>query len=776
MLKRLLFLSLFLFLILSWCQAKVTISGYVRDAASGELLIGANVITSIGSKGATTNEYGFYSLSLEAGEYTIVFSYLGYSSVSIPLTLENDQVLNVELEESLYELEDVTISTMHNNTNITRLETGTVRLPIQSIRKIPALMGEVDVIKAIQLLPGVQTTSEGSSGFSVRGGGRDQNMVLLDEATVFNPSHMLGLFSVFNNDVVKDVKLYKGDLPASSGGRLASVLDVRIREGNSKQFSLRGGIGTLSSRLTLEGPIVADKVSFLVAGRRTYADLFLQLSGNETVRQTKLFFHDLNGKVNFRINDKNNIYLSGYFGKDVYANDAYAGFNFGNRTLALRWNHLFGKKLFSNFTIHNSYYFYDLGTTEGSAQYVNWKSNMEDYGFKGDFTWYPTPEHTLKFGASGIYHAIKPGKIITESQGGIDQSAELSQLQSIENGLYISGESKLGNKVSLRYGLRYSLFLNVGPATIYDYDNQYQVSDTTYYERGEIYNIYHAPEPRLAINYLLGENQSLKASYSRTLQYIQMAANSSAGTPLEIWFPASPNTSPQVSDQVSAGYFRNFLNNKLQASIELYYKKMSNSIDFKDHAQLMLNPKLEGEIRIGEATSAGAEFFAKYESSKFSGWISYTYSRTIRDFPEINEGSPYPAPYDKPHDLSIVASYSLLPRIVLAANWVYSTGLPYTMPAGRYVIMNNIIPLYTGRNDSRFPDYHRLDLSFTLKGKEKEGRRWRGELIISVYNAYARKNVWSLNFVQDKAQPDVTYPEVTYLFSVVPALTYNFIF
>ena len=776
MLKRLLLLSVFVLLLLPCTYAKVTISGYVRDAASGEFLIGANVITQNGNKGTISNEYGFYSLSLEAGDYTLIFSYLGYSSLSVPLTIDQDQTLDVELEESLFQLEDVTISTLHNNSNITKLETSTVRLPIQSIRKIPALMGEVDVIKAIQLLPGVQFTSEGSSGFSVRGGGRDQNMVLLDEATVYNPSHMIGLFSVFNNDAVKDVKLYKGDLPASSGGRLASVLDVRIREGNSKQFSMRGGIGTLSSRLTLEGPIVRDKVSFLLSGRRTYADLFLKLSGNETVRETKLFFHDLNGKINYRINNKNNIYLSGYFGKDVYANDAYAGFNFGNRTLAIRWNHIFGTRLFSNFTLHNSYYFYDLGTTEGSPQYVNWKSNIEDYGFKGDFGWYINPEHTLKFGFSGVYHTIKPGKIISESQGGIDQSAELSQQQSIENGIYISGESKFGDRVSLRYGLRYSMFMNVGPATVYGYNDLYQVTDTAEYEKNDIYNIYHAPEPRLGLNYLLGENNSLKVSYSRTIQYLQLAANSSAGTPLEIWFPASPNIKPQISDQVSAGYFHNFLGNKLQTSIELYYKKMSNSIDFRDHAQLALNPKLEGEIRFGEATSAGAEFFMKYESMKFSGWISYTYSRTIRDFPDINDGVSYPSPYDKPHDLAIVASYDLFPRIAVAANWVYSTGIPYTMPAGRYVVMNNIIPLYTGRNASRFPDYHRLDLSFTLKGRDIEGRRWRGDLVVSVYNAYARKNVWALNFLEDKNQPYVTYPEVTYLFSIVPAITYNFVF
>ncbi|MCP4312706.1 MAG: TonB-dependent receptor [Bacteroidetes bacterium] len=776
MLNRLIFPFILLLGIASWSYGKTTLSGYVRDAASGELLIGAHVVTEIGGRGTSTNEYGYYALSLDPGEYTLLFSFMGYESVSVPINLHEDRVFNMELKESLQELEEITISSAHNNANITGLETGTTRLPIQSIRKIPALLGEVDVIKAIQLLPGVQVMSEGSSGFSVRGGGRDQNLVLLDEANIYNPSHVLGLFSIFNNDAIKDVKLYKGDIPARSGGRLASVLDIRMKEGNSKQFSARGGIGTIASRLTLEGPIVSDKISFLIAGRRTYADLFLILSGNETIRRTKLHFYDLNGKLNYRINEKNNIYLSGYYGKDVYENEEFGGFLFGNRTYTLRWNHLFGKKLFSNFTLLNSYYFYDLGTSEESTQYMNWKSNIEDYGFKGDFTWYPTPEHRFHFGLSAVYHTIRPGTITAISQGGINQEAELSHYQSMENGLYFSGESKLGKELSLRYGLRYSIFMNIGPSTIYEFDQGYQITDSTLYEKGEIFNVNYLPEPRLAINYTLGENHSLKASYARTIQYIQMASNSTAGTPLEVWFPASPNTKPQISDQVSAGYFRNFLNNRLHSSLEVYYKKMSNSIDFRDHAQLMLNPRLEGELRIGEATSAGAELMMRYDGSDFSGSVNYTFSRTIREFQEINRGVPYAAPYDKPHDLALTASYNASARITLAANWVYSTGLPYSMPSGRYVYMNSILPLYTGRNESRLPDYHRLDLSLTLRGKGDPGRRWRGELNFSIYNAYARKNVWTLNFVQDKEQPDVTHAEATYLFSIIPAVGYNFIF
>jgi len=755
-------------------QGNFTVSGYVRDAATGEELIGASVSIVNSGTGTIANEYGYYALSLKSGLYTLVYSHLGFGSISKAIELDKDVVLNMELREKSLELEEVTISAERGNDNITNLETGSTRLPIQIIRKIPAFLGEVDIIKAIQLLPGVQVTSEGSSGFSVRGGSRDQNLILLDEATVYNASHLMGFFSVFNNDAIKDVKLYKGDIPASAGGRLASLLDVRMKEGNRKQFSMSGGIGTIASRLTLEGPIVSDKVSFLLSARRTYADLFLKLSSNDAINQNRLYFFDLNGKVNYTINDRNRVYFSTYYGKDVFAND-FAGMFFGNRTFTIRWNHLFSKKLFSNFTLINSHYFYDLGTPEGSSQYFNWKSMLNDYGVKGDFIWYPSPSHTFRFGGWATYHGIRPGEIEAE-QGDITMTSVLPYNQSLDDGVYFSGESDLGEKFSLRYGLRYSMFHNMGEATVYEYDDEYEITDSVLYEKGEFFNFFHGLEPRFAANYTLNDKQSIKASYARTRQYIQLASNSSAGTPLEIWYPSSPNIKPQISDQVSIGYFQNFMDHALEASIELYYKKMSNSIDFKDHAQLLLNPRLEGEVRIGEATSYGAELYVKYEKEGFSGWISYTLSRTIREFPEINDGNPYPAPYDKPHDLAIVLTYDIGPRISVAANWVYSTGMPYTLPSGRFEVMGNILPVYTGRNEYRLPDYHRLDLSITLRGKQKPGKRWRGEWNFSAYNAYARKNIWTLNFNQDETNPDLTYAEMTYLFTIVPAITYNFKF
>ncbi|HKK63551.1 MAG TPA: TonB-dependent receptor plug domain-containing protein, partial [Bacteroidales bacterium] len=697
------------------------------------------------------------------------------TSISKPINLNEEIEIDTELEEAAAELEEVTVTAEASNDNITNLETGSTKLQIKTIRKIPALLGEVDVIKAIQLLPGVQVTSEGSSGFSVRGGSPDQNLILLDEAIVYNASHLLGFFSVFNNDAIKDVKLYKGDIPARSGGRLASLLDVRMKDGNNKEFAGAGGVGTISSRLTLEGPLFNKKGSFLVAGRRTYADIFLPFARDTAVRDNSLYFYDLNGKINYTLNENNRFYFSAYNGSDAFAND-FSGLSFGNSTFTFRWNHLFSKKLFSNFSLIHSRYFYNLGTPEEAVPRFTWLSRLTDYAFKADFIYYPLPEHTFRFGLSSKFHVISPGEIVTQTTEDGNDTITLAESYTLESGAYASGESKFGDKFSARYGLRYSQFDNIGEGTYFDYDENYQVVDSSVYEQGEFFNTYRGLEPRLALNYTINEKNSLKFSYSRTIQYMQLASNSSAGTPLDIWFPASPNIKPQFSNQYSTGYFKNFFDNKLESSIELYYKRMDQSIDFAEHAQLIFNPYLEGEIRTGYAISSGAELFLKYTDRRFTGWLSYTYSRTIRHFEDINNGKPYPAPYDKPHDLAIVASYDISERVNVSANWIYSTGLPYTLPVGRYQIEGNIIPVYTGRYSYRLPDYHRLDLSLMIQEKKDGITPWDGEWNFSFYNAYARKNVWTLNFEQDNENPNITYAEMTYLFSIIPAITYNFKF
>lgn len=752
-----------------------TISGHVSDGKTGEDMIAANIYVKELGTGTVTNPYGFYSLTLGEGSYTLGYSFVGFQTLEFKINLRRDTVINISLQPESRQLEEVVITAERANENITSVEMGVTKLQIQSIRKIPAFMGEVDVIKAIQLLPGVQASSEGSSGFSVRGGSTDQNLILLDEATVYNASHLLGFFSVFNNDAIKDVKLYKGDIPASSGGRLSSLLDVRMKEGNNQEFSGTGGIGTISSRLTLEGPILKDKTSFILSGRRTYADLFLPFAGNEDIRDNKLFFYDLNAKVNHIINDNNRIFLSGYFGNDVFENQ-FAGLSFGNRTFTLRWNHVFNPKLFSNFTFINSKYNYRLGTPEDQPNAFRWDSDLTDYSLKADFTYYANPVTTYKFGFISTYHVFNPGLARGIGEETIFTEFKLPENYAFQHGIYAMGEEQVGQRWTFKYGLRISAFQNVGKGTVYNYDENYNAIDSTLYDGGEFFNTYWGLEPRLGLNYLINDKNSVKASYSRTRQYLQLAQNSTAGTPLDIWFPASPNVEPQISDQYSVGYFRNFLDNTIESSVEVYYKDMQNTIDFKDHANLLLNPQLEGEIRTGYSWSYGVEFLVQLNKPRLSGWISYTYSKTQRKIQGINNNEPYDAPYDKPHDISVVLNYKISERLQLGGNWVYSTGLPYTFPTGRFVVLGKVLPVYSDRNEYRFENYHRMDLSLTLLGKDKPGKKWNGEWNLSVYNVYGRKNAWAINFVQDAENPNVTYAEKTYLFSIIPAITYNFKF
>jgi hypothetical protein len=754
---------------------RYAVSGHVKDAETGEDLFGASVLVVNLGTGSVTNEYGFYSVSLPKGKYSFRFSYTGYESQIHNISVEKDIILDIILKPFSENLKEIEIKAERTDENVKAPEMSVVKMDVKTINKIPALMGEVDIIKAIQLLPGVQSVSEGSSGFSVRGGSPDQNLILLDEATVYNASHFLGFFSVFNNDAIKDVKLYKGDLPAQYGGRLASVLDVRMRDGNQKRFSGTGGIGLISSRLTLEGPIVKDRTSFIVSGRRTYADLFLFLAKDEGARDSRMFFYDFNAKVNHTINENNRLYLSGYFGKDVFKNP-FAYMKLGNATATARWNHLFSKKLFSNFTFIYTQYRYGLGTAnEDEPSSFIWTSNLQDYQVKGDFTYYQSTNHTLKFGISSTYHLFDPG----EAEGTGDESLftkyKLAHSYALESGAYISDDHLLGSRLTLKYGLRLSLFQNVGPGTVYSYDQNFVMADSINYNSGDFYKTYTGLEPRLGMVFVLDEVSSIKASYSHTYQYLQLAQNSTAGTPLDIWFSASPNVKPQVADQVATGYFRNFRKNTIETSVEVYYKNMRNAIDFKDHAQLLLNKQLEGELRFGKAWAYGIELMVAVPEGKLNGWVSYTYSRTWRQFEDINNGIKYPAPYDSPHDVSIVMNYELSERISLSANWIYSTGKPVTFPTGRAVIDGAVVPIYSDRNAYRMRDYHRLDLSATLYQKPNDN--WfKWDLVFSVYNAYNRHNTWAINFVQDSENPYVTYAEQTYLFGIIPAVTFNFRF
>jgi hypothetical protein len=770
-------LSLLIFNVSLYAEGEdklVTLSGYIKDAETGEELIGANVYISGKSAGTTTNVYGFYSISLNPGKYTFVFSFVGYQPSRQTINLTENKTLNIELAPKEKEIKEIVVKGEKPDENVVRNQMSYEKIKVKKLSELPTFLGETDIIKSIQLLPGVQTISEGSSGYSVRGGSQDQNLVLLDEATVYNISHFLGFFSVFNNDAIKNAELYKGDIPARYGTRLASVLDIRMKDGNSKKFAGTGGIGNISSRLTLEGPIIKDKTSFLVSGRRTYFDLFIPLIPEEDIQGNKIYFYDLNAKLNHKINENNRIYLSGYFGQDKFKND-FSDIGYGNRTVTLRWNHLYSERLFSNVTLINSKYDYSLASPEDEAWSYKWDSKLIDYCGKIDFTWYLNPSNTVRFGLSSCHHTFDPGRIKGTGEESLFTNFKIPNKHTLEHGLYISNEQNLTNQLTLKYGLRLSVFQNIGKGTYYNYNQNYNVTDSTYYEKGEIYNTYIGIEPRLGIKYQINNRSSVKASYSRTRQHIQLAQNSTAGTPLDIWFPASPNVKPQICDQFALGYFRNFFNNQLETSVEAYYKDMKHTIDFKDHASLLLNPKLEGELRFGDSYSYGIEFMSNINTTILNGRLSYTYSRTKRIIPAIQE-DPFNAPYDRPHNISLVMSYSISPRTVLSANWTYKTGQPVTFPTGRFEYDGVIVPVFSDRNDYRLSDYHRLDLSLTIKSKDKPGKKWKGEWNFSIYNAYARKNTWAISFIQDENNPDITYAEKTYLFSIIPSITYNFKF
>ena len=753
---------------------KHTISGKVTDKSDGESLVGATVFVKEMKTGTTTDQYGRFSLTLPEGAYNIVFSFIGYTPATLEITLDKDISLKMELATEQKELQEVVVRSDRNDQNVVKPQMSVFKMDIHTIQKIPALMGEVDVIKAIQLLPGVQSVSEGSSGYSVRGGAPDQNLILLDEATVYNASHLMGFFSVFNNDAVKDVKLYKGDIPANYGGRLASVLDVRMDEGNSKGYEVNGGIGIISSRITIEGPIKKERCSFIVSGRRTYADLFLPLSSNKALQNNHLYFYDLNAKINYVINENNTVYLSGYFGRDVFSNQ-FSKMRWGNGTGTFRWNHVFSKKLFFNLTSLYSDYRYLLGTPDGNSNSFEWNANLRDLGIKGDFSWYINPKNTLRFGGAVTYHMINPGTATGIGSETVFSSIQVPKNYSIESGLYATNEQKIGPHLVATYGLRLSLFQNIGPGTVFHYTTNHVAIDSTVYKAGIVYNTYGGIEPRLGLMYDFNGKSSVKASYARTYQYLQLAQNSSAGTPLDIWFPASPNIKPQVGDQVALGYFRNFRHNTIETSVEVYYKWMQNVIDFKNFAQLLLVDTLEGQVRTGRGYSYGIEFLVRLNEKIVSGWVSYTYSRSFRMIPEIQD-NPYPAPYDKPNNISVVLNFQVSKRWSISANWVYATGAPVTFPTGRATIAGKVIPIYSERNAYRYQDYHRLDLSVTFSSKQKPNRRFSWDLNFSVYNAYNRHNTWSINFVQDNVDPNVTYAEKIYLFGVIPSVTFNFHF
>ncbi|MBC7923469.1 MAG: TonB-dependent receptor [Ferruginibacter sp.] len=759
---------------------KVTVNGYVRDAASGEALIGATVFVKELATGTATNGYGFYSLTLPPGDYLLTYRYLGYESLSNPLALTGNLTRDVNLSDQRVQMKEVVIAADKPDDNVKSTDMSVNKLDIRTIRMMPALLGEVDVVRSIQLLPGVSTVGEGASGFNVRGGGVDQNLILLDEAPVYNSSHLFGFFSVFNPDAVKDIKLLKGGIPAQYGGRLSSLLDVRMKEGNSKRLTASGGIGTVSSRLTVEAPLVKDKSSFIVAARRSYADLLLKVNPEQANNQA--YFYDLSAKVNYTINENNKVYASGYFGKDVFKFGDEFRTDWGNATATVRWNHLFSKRLFANFTGIYSNYDYRLGVPTGSEGF-DWKSNIVNYSTKADFTYYLNPKNTINFGASAILYRFQPAKITPLGGNSIFIPRVLNPQRATEYALYLDDEQVLSSRLSVQYGLRLSMFDYLGAATVYDYVGpdgfRKTPANPRTFGKNESVRRYANLEPRASARYTLTETSSLKASYHRMAQYIHLISNTTAASPLDVWSPSTSNIRPEIADQVALGYFRNFRDDAYEFSVETFYKTMSNQVDYINGADLLLNDNLEGELLYGQGRAYGAEFYLKKNAGKLTGWVSYTLSRSERQINGINLGRWYPNKYDKTHNLAVVGLYALNERWTLSGNFAYGTGVATTFPNGRYEQGGVVVPHNTtdSRNNYRVPAYHRVDVAATLQGRKKAGRRWESNWVFSVYNLYARRNAFTVYFRQNEDNPNRTEAvRLSVLGTVLPSVTYNFNF
>ena len=663
----------------SIAQEKFSISGTVTDASSGEGMIGVKVrVLNLQGFGSTSNEYGFYSITLEPGEYVLEYRFFGFETIVDSIRLDQDLTLNRELGEEATEIEQVVITSRKADENVSRTQVGVDNLDMRQIAKVPVIFGEKDIIKTMQLRPGVKSGGDGSSSFFVRGGGSDQNLILLDEAPVYNASHLLGFFSTFNSDAIKNATIYKGTAPAQYGGRLSSVLDISMNEGNSKKYQVSGGLGLISSRLNVEGPIVKDKGSFLISGRRTYADLFLKLSNDENLSTSSLYFYDLNAKLNYKLSDKDRIYVSGYFGRDKLGVSGF-GLTWGNVTGTLRWNRIINSKLFSNTSFIASNYIYQIAIESNGAEFsVN--SDLQDYNLKQEFQYYPNSRNNIRFGFNTMHHSILPGQIEAEEGTGVNPVIQRSKL-SWENAVYVSNEWKATDRLSFIYGVRgtgFSLLGNGGE--YYSFNEDGSLRDTEVHEKNKFITTYLNVEPRLNASYVYSKSASIKGGYARNVQNVHLVANSTGDNPTDIWIPSSNNIEPELSDIVSIGWFKNFNKNKYEFSAETYYKISQNQIDYRDGANTLANDLLEGELLFGDGRAYGLELYFKKVSGKFTGWVSYTLSRAERQIDGINNSEWYKARQDRTHDLSIVGIYDVNKKLSISATFVYYTGNEITLP------------------------------------------------------------------------------------------------
>ena len=776
---------------------RYTLSGTIREASSNETLIGVTVAFPDLKTGTSTNEYGFYSITLPEGEYQVLVSYLGFQDVIRTINLNSNQTIDFNLQEKTEQLSEVVVTENVEQLDIRKPQMSVVGLQTQTIKQIPVVLGEADVIKSLLLLPGVTNAGEASSGFNVRGGAADQNLILLDEATIFNSSHLFGFFSVFNPDAIKDVKLFKGGIPARYGGRVSSVLEIFQKEGNSKELKVNGGIGAVASRLLIEGPITKDRTAFLIGGRASYAHLFLPLFDIDN----SAYFYDLNTKISHKINDRNSIYLSGYFGRDLFSiNDSFIN-TYGNAVGNFRWNHLFSDKLFSNLSLIYSDYFYGL---ELDFVGFEWDSGIQNFNLKYDLKHYINNKLQVNYGLNNIYYVFNPGKIKpNDPDSGIIED-QLTKKYANETAAYVGVEQKVTDKLSVNYGLRVSLFNRLGQDELFVYENNQPVIfdpfqlvyreatpiDTINPGRGTNLKTFFNWEPRVSMAYTINDNNSVKASYTRLAQYLHLLSNTSSPTPLDVWTPSGPFVEPQLLDQYAMGYFKNFNGGNYSVEVEGFYKEIQNRIDYIDGADLIANDAIEQVILNGEARAYGLELLLRKNTGRLQGWLAYTLSRSEQRTPGreavvdngrsnletgINFGEWYSTPYDKTHDLSVYANYDLNEKWRFNANFIYQTGQPTNYPVGQFEFQGLVVPFYGLRNQTRLPDYHRLDISATLTPKRNRNRDFQSEWVFSIYNAYNRMNAASINFRQNQ---DTGRNEAvrTSIFGIIPAITYNFKF
>jgi len=752
-------------------QQKYTISGNITDASNGEALSGVIVSIKNHNYVAISNSYGFYSISVPEGDYSVTVTQMGFTKQEQSVKLHENQLIDFNLQSKNFELEAVEVSGNKGNNNITSIEMGNVKISPKQIANIPVLFGEHDLIKTMQLLPGIKQAGEGNTGFYVRGGGIDQNLILLDEAPVYNASHLLGFFSVFNSEAIRDANLFKGSIPAEYGGRASSVLDIRMKEGNTKEYQTNGNIGLIASNLSFEGPIKEDVSSFIISGRRTYADLFLQFAPDKDIRNAKLYFYDLNLKTNFKLNTTTRLFISGYLGRDKFRIPDQFGFDWGSKTATIRLNHSFSKKLFSNSSFIFSNYSYHIDLSGDNEVIMG--SIIQDFNLKQDFSLYPNTKNSIKFGINLIAHKTVPGEI-EAAPGSIYKSLEVRPRKALEYSAYVSNSQQITAHLQMYYGLRLALFTNIGPGNFYSFNSNGELTQETSYEHFKWVKTQGGPEPRLAINYQLNERSSVKASYNHIYQFIHLLSNSTSSTPTDVWVPSSNNVKPQIADQWSVGYFRNFKKNLFASSIELYYKNLQNQIDYKNGADLVFNSTVEAELVFGRGWAYGAEFLFRKNYGRLTGWLGYTWSKTMRQFDLINSGKPFPARQDRRHDLSIVTQYNLSKKLILSATWVYNTGNAVTFPNGKYVIDGRTVGYYTQRNGYRMPNYHRLDIGLTWM--KRQTSRFESSWNFSIYNVYARENAYFISFRQNKDNADQTEAVQVSLFKFIPSVSYKFKF